>query len=200
MGGRWYHPHLLKSPDKAAKPDVWSLNPNNVREVIDGMYGVVNENGGTGGRARLPFVDVCGKTGSSQVASFEITKGSSAKNLKDNGWFEAFAPCHAPEIVVVALWDHGEHGWLAAPIVKDVMTAYFDKKKRMAEQAQEQAKSLAAKMASLSNLALPEAGLQQGGTGLKPVNPDVQSRDRESRVSRQGGVPPIQAPKSVVLE
>ena len=128
------------------------------------------------------------------MASFEITKGSSAKNLKDNGWFEAFAPCHAPEIVVVALWDHGEHGWLAAPIVKDVMTAYFDKKKRLTEQAQEQAKSLAAKMASLGNMVLP------GGTGLKPVNPDVQSRDRESGVSRQGGVPPIQAPKSVVLE
>jgi penicillin-binding protein 2 len=202
MGGQWHHPHLLKTPEKPLKPDVWSLNPNNVREVVDGMYGVVNEGGGTGGRARLPFVDVCGKTGSSQVASFEVTKGSSAKNLKDNGWFEAFAPCHAPEIVVVALWDHGEHGWLAAPIVKDVMTAYFDKKKRVAEQAQEQARSLAAKMASLGNMALPVA------TGLQSANSDIQSRDRMA-ISPATGVPrppapdprpAAPAPKSVVIE
>ena len=157
MGGVWYHPHLLKSPDKPLKPDVWHLNPDNVRDVVDGMYGVVNEGGGTGGRARLPFVDVCGKTGSAQVASNAVTKGSSARDLKDNAWFEAFAPCHAPEIVVVALWDHGQEGYLAGPIVKDVMVAYFDKKKRLEEEAAAQQKSLAAKMASLGNMVTPEA-------------------------------------------
>ncbi|MBV8728524.1 MAG: penicillin-binding protein 2, partial [Acidobacteriia bacterium] len=159
MGGTWYHPHLLKTPDKPLKPDVWKLNLENVTEVVDGMYGVVNEGGGTGGRARLPYVDVCGKTGSAQVASNEVTKGSSARNLKDNGWFEAFAPCHAPEIVVVALFEHGEHGWLAAPIVKDVLAAYFDKKKRFAEQAAAQKQNLTAKMASLGNMILPQAAV-----------------------------------------
>ncbi|MBV9505749.1 MAG: penicillin-binding protein 2 [Acidobacteriia bacterium] len=155
MGGVWYHPHLLKSPDKEQKPDVWQLNPDNVRDVVDGMYGVVNEGGGTGGRARLPYVDVCGKTGSAQVASNDVTKGSSARNLKDNGWFEAFAPCHAPEIAVVALFEHGEHGALAAPIAKDVLVAYFDKKKRLAEQAQAKEKGLTAKIAALANMVTP---------------------------------------------
>jgi penicillin-binding protein 2 len=115
----------------------------------------VNEGGGTGGRARLPYVDVCGKTGSAQVASNDVMKGSSARNLKDNGWFEAFAPCHAPEIVVVAFWEHSEHGWLAAPITKDVLAAYFDKKKRLAEEAKEREKSLGAKMAALTNMVAP---------------------------------------------
>ena len=119
--------------------------------------GVVNEPGGTGGRARLPYVDVCGKTGSAQVASNDVTKGSSAHNLKDNGWFEAFAPCRAPEIAVVALWDHAEHGWLAAPIVRDVLAAYFDKKKRLTEQAKEKQAALASKVAALGDMVLPKA-------------------------------------------
>jgi penicillin-binding protein 2 len=44
-----------------------------------------------------------------------------------------FAPCSAPEIVVATLFENGEHGQLAAPIVRDVMKAYFDKKARLAQ-------------------------------------------------------------------
>ncbi len=179
MGGVWYHPHLLKNPDKPLKPDVWSLNPDNVRDVVDGMYGVVNEGGGTGGRARLPFVDVCGKTGSAQVASAALGKGSATHNLKLNAWFEAFAPCHAPEIVVVVLWEHGEEGYLAGPIAKDVLTAYFDKKKRLAQQAATEKQALTTKMAALGNLALPTS-------------------DRQSPVSTPQ--PPAASPQTPTLE
>jgi penicillin-binding protein 2 len=42
-----------------------------------------------------------------------------------------FAPCEAPEIVVAALWEGGVQGAYSAPIVRDVMKAYFDKKARM---------------------------------------------------------------------
>ncbi len=41
------------------------------------MYGVVNE-GGTGVRARLPDIEVCGKTGTAQLASNELLKGGSS--------------------------------------------------------------------------------------------------------------------------
>ena len=155
LGGTWHHPHLLKALDTTDKPDVWNLNPQNVSEVIDGMYGVVNE-GGTGGRARLPGIDVCGKTGSAQLASNDYLKGTAAgRNLKDNAWFEGFAPCHAPEIVVVTLFEHGEHGQFAAPIVRDVMKAYFDKKARLSAAAKQQETNLAARVASLGTMALP---------------------------------------------
>ena len=50
--------------------------------------------------------------------------------MKDNAWFVGFAPQDNPEIVVVALFEGGEHGNLAAPIVRDVIKAYFDKKVR----------------------------------------------------------------------
>ncbi len=52
--------------------------------------------------------------------------------MKDNAWFVGFAPRSAPEIVVVALFEHGEHGSSRRPIVRDVIKAYFDKKARLA--------------------------------------------------------------------
>jgi len=39
---------------------------------------------------------------------------------------------------VVALFEHGEHGQLAAPIVRDVLKAYFDKKDRLSALHQQQ--------------------------------------------------------------
>jgi penicillin-binding protein 2 len=129
IGGVWHVPHfLLSAPDQ--KPQEWPLNPANVQKVVYGMYGVVNE-GGTGGRARIPGLDVCGKTGSAQVVSNEYAK--THKDVKDNGWFVGFAPCYKPEIVVSVLWEGGVHGMYAAPMARDVMKAYFDKKLRNAE-------------------------------------------------------------------
>lgn len=133
VGGVWHHPHLLKDLSKTEKPHVLKVNPENVQTVIDGMHQVVQI--GTGVRARLPGVEVCGKTGTAQLASNQYLSGKSARHLRDNAWFVAFAPRQAPEIVVVALWENGEHGNLAAPIVRDVMKAYFDKKARLAGQS-----------------------------------------------------------------
>jgi penicillin-binding protein 2 len=135
MGGKWRRPHLTKTLDQAGKPVEWNFTPDNWKDVIDAMYGVVNEGGGTGVRAQLAHDEVCGKTGTAQLASNDFLKGTAAghaQNMKDNAWFVGFAPRSAPEIVVVALFEHGEHGQLAAPIVRDVLKAYFDKKDRLA--------------------------------------------------------------------
>jgi len=155
VGGTWHQPHLAKGAKD--KPVQWALDPEHVQDVVDGMYGVVNEGGGTGGRGRLPYVEVCGKTGSAQVVSNELIKSGAAghgKDIKDNGWFEAFAPRTNPEIVVVVLFEHGEHGWLAAPISKDIMSAYFDKKVRLTRLRQEK-EAAQQKLASMESLGLP---------------------------------------------
>jgi penicillin-binding protein 2 len=76
--------------------------------------------------------------------------------LKDNSWFVGFAPCYAPEIVVAALFEHGVHGNLAGPIVRDVVKAYFDKKTRIQTWLQQQS-TVAAGVARVSTLGLPEA-------------------------------------------
>ncbi len=127
MGGIWHTPHLLRSGTATDKPHEWALNPENVQKIRDGMYAVVNE-GGTGVRAQIPGITVCGKTGSAQTASNAFAKGH---KVKDNAWFVGFAPRDNPEIVIAALYEGGEHGMLAAPIVRDVMKSYFDKKARL---------------------------------------------------------------------
>jgi penicillin-binding protein 2 len=131
--GRWMRPHLVKS----ARPVLvrqGHFNPENVEQVISGMYAVVNE-GGTGRMAALPNVKVCGKTGTAQLASNQKLKGTKlGQSMKDNGWFVGFAPAEAPEIVVVALFENGEHGDRASWIVRDVLKAYFDKKARTSKE------------------------------------------------------------------
>jgi penicillin-binding protein 2 len=165
IGGTWYRPHLAEDKEllKPTPPVKWSLNPENVKDIIDGMYGVVNE-GGTGGRARLPNIAVCGKTGTAQLTSEDYAKSKGKKTSDDNAWFEAFAPCSAPEIVVVAMFDHFPgHGQYAAPIVRDVMKAYFDKKARLAL-LQQQKQAVQASLDGMRNFGLP-GGRPAAGTG-----------------------------------
>jgi penicillin-binding protein 2 len=131
LGGEWHRPHLVKeaTPEPPRHGD---LHAENIATIVSGMHGVVNE-GGTGSTARINGIDVCGKTGSAQRISNDLAKSNRAlaQELKDNGWFVGFAPCDHPEIVVATLYEASEHGYLAAPIVRDVIKAYFDKKTRL---------------------------------------------------------------------
>lgn len=129
VGGRWYKPHLVRDQAPVLMRE-GNFNPDNLKQVISGMYGVVNE-GGTGRAAYLPDVKVCGKTGTAQVAASALTKGAKMRSsLANNVWFVGFAPMDKPEIAVVALFENGEESYNAVPIVRDVLKAYFDKKAR----------------------------------------------------------------------
>lgn len=158
VGGKWYQPHMVKKAVDQVKVEEWTLNPEHVKDIISGMYGVVNE-AGTGVRAALPHLDVCGKTGTSQLASNDYIKASGTKDMEDNAWFVGFAPRDNPEIVVVALFEHGAHGQYAAAIVRDVIKAHFDKKDRLTQLRQSQTRTVAA-------LGL---GLSPGPAGTAPV-------------------------------
>ena len=153
MGGVWRQPHLVRSAAQNLKTVEWTLNPDNLKDVVDGMYGVVNEYG-TGVRARIPGIEVCGKTGTAQLASYDFMKANhSGQDFKENGWFVGFAPRSAPEISVVALWEHGGEGPLAAPLVRDVIKAYFDKKVRLSMLQQEKTR-----LSAMGGLGLPNPG------------------------------------------
>ena len=153
MGGTWHQPRLVASePDKVVE---WKLNPDNVEKVKSGMFGVVNEGGGTGVRAKLPNISVCGKTGTAQLSSEDYAHSVGKKTSEDNAWFEAFAPCENPEIVVVALFERFPgHGQFAAPITRDIMKAYFDKKIRLT-MLEQQKQAAEKQVASMGNLGLP---------------------------------------------
>ena len=113
-------------PPEIVRKLAWK--PENVAFIRKALSGVVNE-WGTGGGAKLPEIEVGGKTGTAQVAG---VKGKMIKSenlpyfIRDHAWFVAFAPVSDPEIAVVAMVEHGGHGGsAAAPVVKAVMQEYF---------------------------------------------------------------------------
>jgi penicillin-binding protein 2 len=131
MGGIFHRPHLLmgaKDTDQASFP----VSEDTTEKVTQALFGVVNEAGGTAYGAHLQGIEFCGKTGSSQLISNEGVKragGRVGKQLADNAWFVGFAPRRNPEIVVAVLVEHGLHGaTAAAPVARDLIKAYFDKK------------------------------------------------------------------------
>lgn len=129
-GAVWNPPHMVRGETLREKPRVAKVNIENVQQVIGGMYAVVNQ-GGTATEAWLPGIEVCGKTGTSQLISNETMKRRNLTGIvKDNAWFAGFAPRSNPEIVVAALIEGGEHGDRAGIIARDVIKAYFDKKAR----------------------------------------------------------------------
>ncbi len=129
VGGKWYKPHLVRDQAPVLLRQ-GNFNPDNLKDVISGMFAVVNE-GGTGRAAYLPDVKVAGKTGTAQVAASAMTKGAKIRSsLANNVWFVGFAPADKPEIAVVALFENGQESYNAVPIVRDVLKAYFDKKAR----------------------------------------------------------------------
>ncbi|MFO7937360.1 MAG: penicillin-binding transpeptidase domain-containing protein [Kiritimatiellia bacterium] len=66
---------------------------------------------GTGERAEIRGLDVCGKTGTAQVSG-----------KKDHSWFTCFAPFAEPGIVVTVLVENGGYGAAAAlPVAKELL-------------------------------------------------------------------------------
>lgn len=96
------------------------LNPEHLQLIRQGMAGVVNEPGGTGGAARIWGVVAAGKTGTAQVVAL------GKKGGKDHAWFVAFAPLEAPELAMAIVVEHGGHGGAAAaPIARRIFEAHF---------------------------------------------------------------------------
>ena len=128
LGGAFRQPHLLK--DAKPAPEVnFPIAESTVETVSSGMWGVVNE-GGTAAASRLPGIEFSGKTGTAQTISIQGKQRAGHKaDFKDNAWFVGFAPRRNPEIVVAVLVEGGEHGSsAAAPIARDVVKTFFDKK------------------------------------------------------------------------
>src|SRR4051812_11079926 len=90
------------------------VTPDQIALVQKGLWKVVNEDGGTGGRARLKNIVVAGKTGTAQATD---------RGHKDTiAWFASYAPFDHPRYVVAAMVQGGEHGGsVACPIADRIM-------------------------------------------------------------------------------
>ena len=95
-----------------------------IEKIRQGMNKVVNENGGTAGKARIKDVTVAGKTGTAQFWR---------SGVKDNHtWFLAFAPYDAPKYAICVLVQGAKSGGgVAAPIAAKIFEDAFalDQKK-----------------------------------------------------------------------
>ncbi len=127
-GGTLVQPHLLKGMPNV-KPDSFPISEDTVEQITQGLYGVVNE-GGTAGALKLQNIEFCGKTGTAQLMSLETGTRLGLGKGKNSGWFVGFAPRRNPEIVVAALVQDTRlfGAETAAPIVRDIVKAYYDKK------------------------------------------------------------------------
>ena len=131
-GGTVYYPRLV---DRIVAQDgtVVAKDPSRVRsellkdggltaeqfeKVRRGMWKVVNEAGGTAGKARIKGVEVAGKTGTAQFWR---------SGQKDNHtWFVSFAPYADPKYAIVILAQGGKSGGgVAAPIAAKIYDEIF---------------------------------------------------------------------------
>ncbi len=104
------------------------IKPHILDLVRDGLYGVVNESGGTGGAAKSTITTIGGKTGTAQVVSIRKSSHHLPEKLRDHAWFVAFAPVEKPAIALCVFVEHGGHGsGAAAPIAKLAIEAYLKK-------------------------------------------------------------------------
>ena len=138
-GGKLHRPHVA-FPEQLppgnivpiAQDDVTvQIDPKNWETITDAMANVVSPIG-TANSAHLQGIDFAGKTGSAQTISnalkAKIANGKS--KFKDNGWFVGVEPRRNPDIVVCALLEEGEHGYLAARVASQVIKAYVEKQRR----------------------------------------------------------------------
>lgn len=114
-------PHLLLD---GAESKQWKtsleMQPGTVNVIQQGLRLVVTS--GTGTRLNVPTIpNAAGKSGTAEAPPYE-----------NHTWFGAYAPFEKPEILVVAFGEHsgGGGGSFAAPMVQQVMEAYFSNTKQ----------------------------------------------------------------------
>lgn len=136
--GRAVEPHLTRAIAGAlqsgTRPDDWpslGLPERQLAAIREGMWAVINEQGGTAPIAKLdlPGVQMSGKTGSVQVRNVtreQRERGYKSENLpwelRPHALFVGFAPHDAPRYALALVVEHGNAGAAtAAPIGRDIM-------------------------------------------------------------------------------
>jgi peptidoglycan glycosyltransferase len=124
-GGSQMKPYLVdqvQAPDltviDSTQPEEWRrpISEQTAGQLTEMMTSVVDN--GSGRAARIPGVQVAGKTGTAQVS----------KDVPDHTWFMGFAPADDPKIAVAVFVANGggTGGERSAPIARQVMQAYLD--------------------------------------------------------------------------
>ena len=122
--GYYYIPHIVKDSEgieidpKFKERQYTLVDSTHFQTAVEGMYMAVNGGGSAGGTAfaaRIPGLDVCGKTGTAQNP-----------HGKDNSVFICFAPKDDPKIAVAAYVENAGFGatW-ALPVASLMLEKYL---------------------------------------------------------------------------
>jgi len=125
-GGLLVTPHLVAGAE-LPDPQRLPLPRGTLDPIRRGLVRVVGPEG-TAAAARVPGLEIAGKTGTVQVISHEAYQDTSDLpwERRNHAWFAAFAPAAAPELVVVVFIEHGGQGSrAAAPLAKVLYERYF---------------------------------------------------------------------------
>ena len=122
--GFYYTPHIIKNISKEetidsnfTKKKFCTIEPKYFIPIIEGMKKVIEGKDGTGQNAKIPGIEICGKTGTAQNPHGE-----------DHSIFIAFAPVNEPEIAIAVYIENGGWGstW-AVPIASLMIEKYLNK-------------------------------------------------------------------------
>ncbi|SNV72057.1 penicillin-binding protein 2 [Haemophilus pittmaniae] len=122
-----YQDPLLYEDIKEPKQSYWDAAKR-------GMFNVVNSAAGTGRKAFIGAnYHVAGKSGTAQVFSLKENQKYNAAGLKkelhDHAWFTAYAPYEAPKLIVTVILENAGGGSSnAAPLVRQIMDFYLNKR------------------------------------------------------------------------
>ncbi len=140
-GGALKRPHLV-FPDEvpAEYAEAFSgsgdknvtISPQTWETITEGMAAATGP-GGTAGAAHIEGVDFAGKTGTAQVMSHDaLARSGGGHKTVPNAWFVGIAPRRNPDIVVAVLWENGDWGANSAKLAAQVIEAYVNKQRRLA--------------------------------------------------------------------
>ena len=85
--------------------------------IQDALFKVVNDPTGTGQRAKVKGLEICGKTGTAQVEGAE-----------SHGWFAGYLPFNNPKVSFLIFLEHGGSGGKKPADMARVLCKYLKKK------------------------------------------------------------------------
>jgi len=131
-GGVWHQPHLVRGMRNVQLGTYERTGyvsddlhiPGDIIDLVQAaMFDVVNTAGGTAAGARIPDIQVAGKTGTAQAG----------KGKRDHAWFICYAPFEKPKIALCVLVENsGFGGTYSAPISRKLIKFYLKRQKETA--------------------------------------------------------------------
>ncbi|MBI5417393.1 penicillin-binding protein 2 [Candidatus Poribacteria bacterium] len=144
-GENIYKPHFIKKVVSANNKLIYEfpkvriktldISAKTLEIVKDALWKVVNR-WGTGRRARIPGVNIIGKTGTAQIVAKadiydNLKTDDIPEHIRPHAWFVSCGPSSEPKIAIAILIENGgEGGQVGAPIAHDLYDLYLKKERR----------------------------------------------------------------------